>query len=187
VRTLEASYSRPYLAHASISPSCAVALFQHGQLTVWTHSQGEYPLRRAIAAMLHIPETQVRCIHREGADCYGQNGADDAAADAALLARAFPEWPVRAQWMREQEQEWEPYGPAKITRVRGGLDGSGRIVDWQSDVWSNTHATRPGPPGVLLAHGDGGAVCTPFAAPIRCRRVAGPKTPFPLFASRARG
>ena len=162
VRTLEASYSRPYLAHASIGPSCAVALFQPGQLTVWTHSQGVYPLRRAIAAMLRMPETQVRCIHREGAGCYGQNGADDAAADAALLARAFPERPVRLQWMREQEQEWEPYGPAMVTRVRGGLDASGQIVDWQYDVWSNTHATRPGPPGVLLA---AQAMAEPFAAP----------------------
>ena len=162
MRRLEASYSRPYLAHASIGPSCAVAVFQHGRLTVWTHSQGVFPLRRAVAAMLRMPEAQVRCIHREGAGCYGRNGADDAAADAALLARAFPERPVRLQWMREQEQECEPYGPAMVTRVRGGLDASGRIVDWQYDVWSNTHATRPGPPGVLLA---AQAMSEPFAMP----------------------
>ncbi len=104
-RILQARYSRPFLAHGAIGPSCAVALFDPaGSVTVWTHTQGVYPLRGALAEMLRLPLAAVRCIHLEGAGCYGQNGADDAAADAALLARAMPGRPVRLQWMREQEQ-----------------------------------------------------------------------------------
>ncbi len=151
VRTLEAEFSRPYQMHASIGPSCAIGHMAGDHLTVWTHTQGVYPDRAAIAEMLGMPPDRVRCVHVEGSGCYGHNGADDAAADAALLARAVPGRPVRVQWMREQEHAWEPYGPAMSSRVRAGLDASGRIVEWTYDVWTNTHSTRPGGAGALLA------------------------------------
>ena len=149
--SIAADYHRPYQMHASIGPSCAVGLLQDAMLTIWTHSQGVYPLRKAIAEMLHLPEERVRCIHMEGAGCYGHNGADDAGADAALIASAFPGRPVRVQWMREQEHAWEPYGSAMVSSVRARLDGSGNIVAWQYEVWSNTHSSRPGRAGNLLA------------------------------------
>jgi nicotinate dehydrogenase subunit B len=150
-KTLSATYSRPYLAHGSIGPSCAVAQLDDDTLTVWTHTQGVYPDRDAIAEMLHMPKDKVRCIHSEGAGCYGHNGADDAAADAALLARAVPGRAVRVQWTREQEHAWEPYGPAMLVKVEAALDDGGGIVNWDHGVWSNTHSTRPGPAGSLLA------------------------------------
>jgi len=87
----------------------------------------------------------------EGSGCYGHNAADDAGADAALLAHEFPGRPVRMQWMREQEHTWEPYGPAMVTTAKATLDASGSIAEWQYDVWSSTHSTRPGPAGNLLA------------------------------------
>ena len=96
-----------------------------------------------------MPDQQVRCVQVEGSGCYGHDGADDVAADAALLARAFPDRPVRVQWMREQEHGWEPYGPAMVTRLRASLDASGGVADWQHEVWSNTHSTRPGGAGEL--------------------------------------
>ena len=149
-RVLEATYTRPYQCHASIGPSCAVALFDNGSITVWTHTQGVYPDRAAIAQMLRLPLDKVRCIHMEGAGCYGHNGADDAAADAALIARALPGRPIRLEWMREQEHAWEPFGPAMITKIRATLDDSGGINDWNYELWSNTHLTRPGSAGALL-------------------------------------
>lgn len=148
---LVATYSRPYLAHGSIGPSCAVAQLLDGALTVWTHSQGVYPLREALAEMVKLPLEKVRCIHMEGAGCYGHNGADDAAADAALLATKLPGRPVRVQWMREQEHCWEPYGAAMLAEVRAELDRAGRITSWNYAVWSNSHSIRPGPAGALLA------------------------------------
>ena len=150
-RVFEATYTRPYLSHGSIGPSCAVAQWVEGVMTIWTHTQGVHPDRRAIAEMLRIPQDKVRCIHVEGSGCYGHNGADDAAADAALIATSFADRPVRLQWMREQEHTWEPFGPAMIGKARGALDSSGRIVDWNYEVWSNTHSMRPGPAGSLLA------------------------------------
>jgi CO/xanthine dehydrogenase Mo-binding subunit len=143
-RMLEAEYRRPYLMHGSIGPSCAVALYERGTLTVWTHSQGVYPLRRALAQLLALPERKVRCIQVEGAGCYGHNGADDAAADAAIIARRVPGRPVRVQWMRADEHTWEPYGPAMLARVAGAIDAAGNIASWRYGVWSNTHSTRPG-------------------------------------------
>jgi len=150
-RTVEATYTRPYQMHAAIGPSCAVAWLKDGTLTVWTHSQGVYPLRKALSEMLRMPEDRLRCVHVEGSGCYGHNGAEDAAADAALLARALPDRPVRVQWMRQQEHGWEPYGPAMLTQAKAGLDATGAIVDWQYEVWSNTHSTRPPRAGNLLA------------------------------------
>ena len=149
-RTIEAVYHRPYQIHGSIGPSCAVALSENGTLTVWSHTQGVYPLRMSIAEMLRMPEDRVHCIHMEGSGCYGHNGADDAAADAAIIATAFSGRPVRVQWMREDEHGWEPYGPAMVTQVRASLDGAGTIVDWHYDVWSNSHSTRPGGAGNLM-------------------------------------
>jgi nicotinate dehydrogenase subunit B len=150
-KTLEATYTRPYLSHGSVGPSCAVAHLTDGVVTIWTHTQGVYPNRQAIAQMLRMPQDKVRCIHVEGSGCYGHNGADDAAADAALIASSLPDRPIRLQWMREQEHSWEPFGPAMVAKVRASLDSAGRIVDWDYGVWSNTHATRPGPAGALLA------------------------------------
>jgi CO/xanthine dehydrogenase Mo-binding subunit len=149
-RTLEASYRRPYQIHGAIGPSCAVGWLKDDVLTIWTHSQGVYPLRKAIAEMLRMPDERVRCIHAEGSGCYGHNGADDAAADAALLARALPGRPVRVQWMRDQEHLWEPYGPAMLTEAKAALDSGGNIVGWEYDVWSNAHSTRPGNAGSLM-------------------------------------
>jgi len=150
-KTLEATYTRPYISHGSVGPSCAVAHLTEGVMTIWTHTQGVYPDRQAIAEMLGLPKEKVRCVHVEGSGCYGHNGADDAAADAAVIANALPDRPVRLQWMREQEHGWEPYGPAMVAKARASLDSAGRIVDWDYGVWSNTHSMRPGPAGSLLA------------------------------------
>jgi nicotinate dehydrogenase subunit B len=150
-KALSAGYVRPYQLHASIGPSCAVAQFVDGNCTVWTHSQGVFPLRKALAELLAQGEDKIRCVHVEGSGCYGHNAADDVAADAALLARALPGAPVRVQWAREDEHMWEPYGPPMVTGVRATLDDSGSITSWQYELWSSTHNARPGKAGDLLA------------------------------------
>src|SRR4051794_4081778 len=142
-RTLEATYTKPYLAHGSIGPSCAVATFLNGRMIVWTHSQGVFPLRNELVKALKLPEKDIRCIHVEGSGCYGQNGADDVALDAALLARAVPDKPVRLQWMRDDEFAWEPYGAAMSMSVKASLNAEGQIADWQYELWSNPHSMRP--------------------------------------------
>jgi nicotinate dehydrogenase subunit B len=161
-KTIEATYTRPYQSHGSIGPSCAVAQLVDGVMTVWTHTQGVYPDRQGIAEMLRVPPASVRCIHVEGSGCYGHNGADDAAADAALIARELPDVPVRVQWTREQEHGWEPFGPAMVTRLKASLDSGGAISDWNFEVWSNTHSMRPGGAGSMLAAQH---MAQPFAVP----------------------
>ena len=144
--TLTATYRKPYLSHASIGPSCALAQFEGGKWTVWTHSQGVFPLQEHMSGALGVRTDDIRCIHVAGSGCYGHNGADDVALDAALLARAVPGRPVRVQWMRDDEFAWAPYGAAMTMRLQGAIKDQ-RIVDWNYDVWSNTHTTRPGEPG----------------------------------------
>jgi len=142
-QSIHATYQRPYQAHASISPSAAIALYERGKLTVWSHAQGMYPLRTAIAHALGLNIEQVRCIHREAAGCFGHNGADDAACDAAAIAMQFKGRPVRLQWERGDEFAWEPLGPAMQIEIRAELDDSGSIRGWQHDLWSCPHTSRP--------------------------------------------
>ena len=143
-KRVQASYSKPYIAHASIGPSCALARWTADRLEVWTHSQGIFNLRRELAMILDLPEKNIVVRHMEGAGCYGHNGADDAALDAALLARGAGGRPVRLQWSREDEFAWEPYGPAMAVALEAQLDASGGIVSWRHDLWSNGHTRRPG-------------------------------------------
>ena len=142
-RVLEAVYTKPYMAHGSIGPSCALAELKDGKMTVWTHSQGVFPLRGELVKALKMPANAIRCVHAEGAGCYGHNGADDVAVDAALLARAVPGRPIRLQWMRDDEFKWEPYGPAMVMRAKAALGSDGKISDWEYELWSNSHSTRP--------------------------------------------
>ncbi len=171
-RSHEATYHRPYLAHAAMGPSAAVALASDGdgvRLQVWTHSQGVYLVRSELARALDLPEDQVRVQHVEGAGCYGHNGADDAAMDAALLALAVPGRPVQVVWSRPDELGWAPYGPAAVVRIAADVDARGDVLSWRHQVWSNGHATRPGfarPFGFLAAgHRDGGAPMEPAGDP----------------------
>ncbi len=140
----EAKYYRPYHMHASTGPSCAVAEWKAGKLTVWSPTQGVYPLRATLSDFLDLAEENIRCIGVPGSGCYGHNGADDVSADAAFIAKAYPDKPFRVQWMREDEHAWEPYGSAMILKLKAGLDASGKITGWDCGIWSDTHSTRPG-------------------------------------------
>ena len=161
-RTLTAEFSRPFLAHASMAPSCAIAQVRDGTVTVWTHSQGIFALHRALAAGLDIEPRRLVVRHAEGAGAYGHNGADDAALDAVLLARApaCRGRPVRVMWSREDEMAWAPLGSAMLARLSAGLGPDGRIQSWRQDVWSNGFLGRPGTGGeprlLALAHLAGG-------------------------------
>jgi CO/xanthine dehydrogenase Mo-binding subunit len=141
-RRHHAQYSRPYIAHASIGPCCAVAAWDNGHLTVWSHSQGVHPLQRALAAALRMDRGEVRVIHVQGSGCYGHNGADDVALDAALLARQAGA-PVMCLWTRADELSWSPFGAAMRVELEGALDEAGTIVEWRHAVWSPPHLARP--------------------------------------------
>ena len=147
----EATYTRMHVAHASVAPSCGVAVFCDGRLQVWTHSQGVYPLRAALARMLKLDPALISVSHVQGPGCYGHNGADDAAADAAGIAMRTPGIPVRVRWRREDEFGFEPVSPAMVVTARAALDAAGRPSDWTTEIWSGRHSSRPGGGGNLLA------------------------------------
>ena len=149
LRTHRAVYERPYQMHASLAPSAALAHLDAGVLTVWTHSQGLYPLRAAIAETLGLDPASVQVVHAPGAGCYGHNGSDDAALEAAIVARAFPGRAVLLKWSREDEHAWEPYGPAMRIEMRAHLDDGGNVRHWSHETYSDTHVVRwrPGAPG----------------------------------------
>ena len=151
-RPAQITVSRPYIAHASMSPSCALAEFRDGHLTVRSHGQGMHPLRKNLAPVLGLPVEAITAQHLHGAGCYGHNGADDAALDAALVAMRIPNRWIRLQWRREEEFGFEPVGPAMLVTLHVDLDERGRPADWTTEIWSPTHVQRPGSgSGYLLA------------------------------------
>jgi nicotinate dehydrogenase subunit B len=146
-RTVRRQYSRPFIAHAAMAPSCAIAQWSGpDRLHIWSHCQGAYGLRADTALALGIAPENIVVEHVEGAGCYGHNGADDVAFDAVLLARAAEVGgrPVRVQWSREDELAWAPMGAAMAIELEADLDAGGDIVDWRGQVWSNGHVSRPG-------------------------------------------
>jgi CO/xanthine dehydrogenase Mo-binding subunit/aerobic-type carbon monoxide dehydrogenase small subunit (CoxS/CutS family) len=163
-RVVSASYAKPYESHGSFAPSCAVALAGPDRLTVWTHSQGVFPLRRELAALLGQPEEGLTVRHADGPGCYGQNGADDAAGFAALAARAAPGRPVRFQFSVRDEFGWEPYGPPMVADLSAALDPAGRIVAWRHRIRSGAHTARP--------HGSGDQLAAAWL------RAGGPERPW---------
>jgi nicotinate dehydrogenase subunit B len=138
---LHAEYHQPYHAHASIGPSCAVADAHADQITVWCSTPGPYPLRNALAQLTGMPVEKLHLIHVEGAGSYGQNGSDDAAADAVILSQQVGR-PVRLQWSRQDEFVWEPKAPSMVMEVHAGLDQQGNITAWDYHVWSPSHVAR---------------------------------------------
>ncbi|AZD23322.1 Isoquinoline 1-oxidoreductase beta subunit [Pseudomonas chlororaphis subsp. aurantiaca] len=127
---LNVDYVWPYHLHASIGPSCAVAMIDTERAEVWTGSQNPHDLRKDIALLLGRTPQQVQINRMEASGCYRRNCADDVAADAALLSQAVGR-PVRVQLMREQEAGWEPKGTAQLMQVRGGLDGKREVVAYE--------------------------------------------------------
>jgi CO/xanthine dehydrogenase Mo-binding subunit len=143
-RTVRRQYSRPYIAHGSIAPSCAMAQWDGDKVRVWTHSQGVYLLRSDLSLVFKLPRENFTVEHMESAGCYGHNGADDVALDAVLLARAVEGRPVRVQWSRADEMSHAPFGAAMTIEIEAGLDANGEIVDWRHTIWGNGHTARPG-------------------------------------------
>jgi CO/xanthine dehydrogenase Mo-binding subunit len=146
----EATYSKPHLAHASISPSCGLALYENGHLTVWTHCQGVFPLRGALSRTLKLEPAAITVHHVQGAGCYGHNGADDAAADAAIVAMQKPGIPIRVRWRREEEFVYEPKQSSMLVKVRALVGDDGKPSDWTAEIWSGIHGGRPGGGSPLL-------------------------------------
>ena len=146
------TYSRPFVAHAALAPSCGLAEYRDGHLSVWSHTQGVYPLRNSLSGILALPREQVTVRHAHGAGCYGHNGADDAALDAAIIAMQVPDHCIRVQWRREEEFGFEPVSTAHMTRLRAVLDANGRPVDWTAEIWAGSHVQRPVFGGTMLGH-----------------------------------
>ena len=150
-RRITARYTKPWIAHASLAPSCALANWSDDltSLRVWSHSQGIFNLRRDLALAFAMPVSKVRVSHVPGAGCYGHNGADDVAFDAAWAARAVPGQTLRLVWRRSDELSHSPFGSAMVVELQAelavdGRTGVGQIIDWQHDLWSAGHSRRPG-------------------------------------------
>lgn len=134
VKKVTATYDFAINTHGSMGPSCAVADFRNGKLTMWTPSQAPHDLRKDVAVMLGMSADDVRCIYLEGSGCYGRNGHEDASADAALIAKTIGK-PVRVQWSRADEHGWDPKGPPTLIDLRGAIDAAGNVTAWESEFF----------------------------------------------------
>jgi len=149
-KVYEAVYFRPALHHGSMGPSVALAVWESEEaksgLKVWSHTQGIFPLRKDLALAFGVDPQKIEVQHVRGAGCYGHNGADDVAYDAAWLARHVPGQCVRVQWTREEEMQQSPLAPAMRVKIQATVNPKDQcnIENWQHDVWSQGHSSRPG-------------------------------------------
>jgi CO/xanthine dehydrogenase Mo-binding subunit len=158
-RRLSAEYYWPMQSHASMGPSCAVADVRADKATIWSASQATHRFRETISRLLGLPRDVVRVIYVDGAGCYGMNGHDDAAADAALLSRAAGK-PVRVQWTRADELGWDPKGPPQMLAIEGALSPDGNVAAWRTEMWlPKATASLPNMP--LLGPAAAGMAQTP--------------------------
>src|SRR5437762_7372816 len=144
-KKLSATYEFAVHTHGSIGPSAAVADWSDGKLTVWSASQAPRWMRRDLATAVAVAADRIRVIYLDGSGCYGRNGHEDAAADAALLSRELGK-PVRVQWSRQDEHAWDPKGPPTLVEITGGVDAGGTIVAWQSEFWIPKATITEAPP-----------------------------------------
>jgi CO/xanthine dehydrogenase Mo-binding subunit len=158
-KKVSAEFYWPMQSHASMGPSCAVADVRDGKATVWSASQATHRFRETIARALALPKEAVRVVYLDGSGCYGMNGHDDAAADAALLSKAVGR-PVRVQWSREDEHGWDPKGPPQLLALEGAVSDDGKITAWRTEMWI-PKATASWPNMPLLALDAAGIAQTP--------------------------
>jgi nicotinate dehydrogenase subunit B len=159
VRTLSATYEWPIQSHGSIGPSCAIADVSRDRATIWTASQSTHKFQAAFAAILGLPLDKVRLIYLDGSGCFGMNGHEDAAADAALMSRALGR-PVRVQWSREDEHGWDPKGPPHLLELRVAVSAQGEVVAWDSQAW--LPAPTPGLPNIPLLAPEAAGITQPM-------------------------
>ena len=134
MRALAASYRWPIQTHGSIGPSCGVADVRADRATVWSSSQNTHGFQTTCARLLGLERDRVRVIYLDGAGSYGPNGADDAAAEAALLSKTLGK-PVRVQWTRQEEHGLDPKGPAQLLELRAAVDADGEVAAWETQAW----------------------------------------------------
>ncbi len=158
-KRIAAEFYWPLQSHASMGPSCAIADVKEGKATIWSASQATHRFQETIATVLGLPKASVRVVYLDGSGCYGMNGHDDAAADAALVSKAVGR-PVRVQWTREDEHGWDPKGPPQLLALEGGLTADGTIAAWRTQMWlPKATASLPNMP--LLAPEAAGIAQTP--------------------------
>lgn len=148
-RRIATEIERPYLAHASIAPSCAIALWQGDALEIRSHSQAVHDMRAPLAMAFGIEAGNVVVIHAPGAGTYGHSGQDDVAFEAALLARTVPGRPVRLLWSRAADFSLAPLGPGAIVKAEAKVDADGRIAAMIVQAQSQAHVSRPGRGGTI--------------------------------------
>ena len=147
-RVIEAEYEWPFQSHASMGPACALVEIKDGKVTCWSGTQKSHFQQQGLAATLGVPVESVHVIWKAGPGSYGRNDADDAAMDAAVLAKAVGK-PVRLQYMRDQGTGWDPKGPASVHKVRAAIDASGKVIAYEfmskafSRVDVDTNGSKP--------------------------------------------
>tara|TARA_B100001996_G_scaffold160614_1_gene122486 strand:+ start:1384 stop:3489 length:2106 start_codon:yes stop_codon:yes gene_type:complete len=139
----EITASRPFIYHGSIGPATAVAKAEKDKITIFTHSQGVFQLRQAIAKVLNTAEEKICVIHKPGSGCYGHNGADDVAFDAVLMAKSVPGRFIKVVWSRFDEFHSSPMGASMVTKSRALLSSNNRLVAFDVELNSTPHTNRP--------------------------------------------
>ena len=189
-KTLDAEYEIPFQGHTALAGAHATADPSDGQMTVYSNDMKSYGMRRGVATFLDMPQDRVRVIWMQGPQGFGRTAAEDAACEAAWIARELGR-PVRVQWMRDEETAWDTKSPAFLVKMRGALDAEGRLIgyDYKARACDYNHVGYNEPDTVLIAQLMGSRRAQPAAGSaslpsdmyvIPNRRMAGEVVGLPL-------
>ncbi len=121
-------------------------------MTIYSNDMKSYGMRRGVATFLGMPQDRVRVVWMQGPQGFGRTAAEDAACEAAYIAREIGR-PVRMQWMRDEETAWDTKSPAFLVKMRGALDAQGRLIGYEYNARScdYNHLGYNEPDTVLIA------------------------------------
>ncbi|MBI4464313.1 MAG: xanthine dehydrogenase family protein molybdopterin-binding subunit [Acidobacteria bacterium] len=165
VRTIEATYEVPFLAHACMEPMNCTADVRRDRCEVWAPTQSQTSMQEAAVRITGLPPQAVKVHTTYLGGGFGRRGEGDFVSDAVETSKAIGQ-PVKAIWTREDDIQHDFYRPAAYNRLSAALDGQGMPIAWLHRVVSDSIAKRIG-----RLQGDvdplvmGGAVELPYNIP----------------------